>query len=222
MRIYVQGSLFIMLFLLSSLHINSAAEPAHDEALLQRLVAKHGNHKTAQGTLQWLTRNTADLTAAPRVQLVQFYLEFPDKYHVIITKPGDTDWKQRFICNGTTRWEVQQLFADERPDVKTTPVGKDDALEKQLMACFNFNIASLTKDFSLNAHASADNTPTVLLKPTSTELQKQLLSLTMIFDGELALQRIISDDPQGNRFEFHLEKVECDKNIDTALFTLDQ
>ncbi len=216
MRFSLQGCLLFALFLLCVPTGISAVES--DEALVQRLVATHGQHTTAQGTLVWLTRNNADLAAAPRVQNMQFYLAFPERYHVIITKPGDQDYKLRFVSNGTTRWEVQQLFADEKPDIKTTVVGKDDLFEQQLMACFRFDLVKLRKDFTLLAVTNPDGTHRIQLTPIAPELAKQLTLLTMIFQADLTLQRIISEDPQGNRYEFQVGPVECDKPIDPAFF----
>jgi hypothetical protein len=225
MRAFVQGHFLMLMFLLMGAVLQPcggfAAEPLHDDAVLQRLVAAHGQHSTAQGTLTWLTRNTADLAAPTRQQNVQFFLVFPDHYHVIITKPGDNEWKQRFVSDGKNRWEVQQLFANERPDIKKMPVGKDDALEQQLMACFGFNIERLRKDFSLLAYTLADGTHQVILTPITPALTQQLTSLTMDFKADLTLIRIISDDPQGNRFEFQVKEVICDKPLDPALFTLE-
>jgi len=216
MRFSLQGCLLFALFLLSIPFSVFAVES--DEALLQRLVAAHGKHTTAQGTLVWLTRNTADLAAAPRLQHVQFYLNFPERYHVIITKPGDQDYKLRFVSNGTTRWEVQQLFADEKPDIKTTVVGKDDAMEQQLMACFRFDLVNLRKEFTLLAFTNPDGTHSVQLTPIAPELVKQLTTLTMIFQADLTLLRIISEDPQGNRYEFQVGPVTFDLPIDPAFF----
>jgi hypothetical protein len=216
MSLSLQGHLLLMLFLFSIPHVMTSAES--DETLVQRLVTAHGQHTTAQGTLIWLTRNTADLTATPRQQNVQFYLNFPTHYHVIITKPLDNDYQLRFVSDGITRWEVQRLFADERPDIKTTVVGKDDLLEQQLMACFRFNLEHLRKDFNLLAFTNPDGTHTVQLTPIAEELSKQLTTMTMIFQADLSLARIISDDPQGNRYEFQVESLTCDKPLDPALF----
>jgi hypothetical protein len=216
MPLSLQGCLLITLFLLN-ISVSAGAVES-DDALMQRLVEAHGKHTTAQGTLLWLTRNKADLAAAPRRQNVQFYLAFPERYHVIITKPNDLEYKLRFVSDGTTRWEAQQLFADEKPDRKTTLVGKEEAMEQQLMACFRFDLVSLRKDFTVVAKTNADGTHSVQLTPIAAELAKQLTTLTMYFNAQLALLRIISEDPQGNIFEFQVDSVAFDKAIDPAYF----
>jgi len=216
MCLSVQGWLVAGLFLLSV--PTFSAEPVHNPAMLDKVVTAQQGHTTVQGTLRWLTSQRDDDTSPVRVQQVRFFLDFPDRYAVVVTKPDDTESKQSFISDGTTRWEVAQLFDGEKPEVKKMPVGGDDDVERRLLACFRFDIAALRKDFAIVASSAMDQGAIVTLTPLAAKLQEQLTVLVLTFAADMKLIAIRSEDPQGNRFDFVVQEAVYDQPLADALF----
>jgi hypothetical protein len=216
MRSPVQGCAVLLLFLVSL--STFGAEPAHDAALLARVVAAQQGHTTVQGELRWLTRRVDQPDEPAREQRVRFYLAFPNRYAVVVTKPDDAESKQSFISDGITRWEVTQLFDGEKPDVKAAPVGGDDEIERRLLACFRFDLAALQRDFTIAASATADDGASIVLTPIAAKLAEQLVVLVLTFDAANKLTNIRSDDPQGNRLDFTVLKAVYDEKFDDGLF----
>lgn len=215
MRSLVQGWVVVLLFLLSGPAFG--AEPAHDAALLDRVVAANQGHTTVQGRLRWLTSRIDDPTTPPREQLVRFFLAFPNRYAVVVTKPDDEESKTSFISDGTTRWELTQLFAGEAPDKKAMPVGDGDEVEQRLLACFRFDLAALRMDFTIVAQALPDGAQ-IVLTPKAEKLKQQLTVLVLTFGAENQLTAIRSEDPQGNRLVFTVLEAVYDQPLDDALF----
>jgi hypothetical protein len=215
MHAMVQGCAVALLVLLAT--ASSAAEPVHDAALLDRLVAAQQGHTTVQGRLRWLTSRTDDADTPAREQHVRFFLAFPQRYHVVVTKPDDKESKTSFISDGTTRWELTQFIEGEAPDVKKAPVGGDDEFEQRLLACFRFDLAALRKDFTVVATPAGDGA-LITLAPTAAKLKDQLTVLVLTFDAAHRLTAIRSDDPQGNRHVFAVGEATYDQPLDDALF----
>lgn len=216
MRMMVQGYVLMVLFLVTQ--VGFGAELSHDPAVLDQVVAAQQNHTTVQGRLRWQTRQIADVTAPVREQLVRFFLAFPNRYHVVISKPDDPESRQSYVSDGITRWEVSQLFEGEKPDVKAAPVGGDDEFERRLMACFRFDLVSLQRDFSILAVASADGGAEIRMTPITQKLKEQLTMLVLTFDAKRVLTAIRSDDPQGNRLDFVVVEATYNQPLDDALF----
>jgi hypothetical protein len=206
----------LVLFLLSV--PTFSAEPAHDAALLEQVVAAQQGHTSVQGKLLWRTSQRDDPSAPVREQHVRFFIVFPDRYAVIVTKPGDEDYQQSFVSDGTMRWELTQLFAGEAPDKKSAPVGNADELERRLLACFRFDLTALRQDFSLLAAAGPDHSAVMTLTPLAPKLKEQLSVLVLTFNAARALTSIRSDDPQGNRLDFQVQEAVYDQQLDDALF----
>lgn len=216
MRMLVQGGVVALVFLLNA--PSFGGEPVHNAAMLDQVVAAQQGHTTVQGKLRWLTSQRDDDTSPVRVQHVRFFLAFPDRYAVVVTKPDDVESKQSFISDGTTRWEVAQLFEGEKPDVKKMPVGGDDDIERRLLACFRFDLTALRKDFSIVATSAMDQGAIVTLTPLAAKLQEQLTVLVLTFSADMKLIAIRSEDPQGNRFDFVVQEAVYDEPLDDALF----
>jgi hypothetical protein len=212
----VQGCVVALLFLLN---VSSfGAEPVHNAAMLDQVVAAQQGHTTVKGKLRWLTSQRDDDTSPVRVQHVRFFLAFPDRYAVVVTKPDDVESKQSFISDGTTRWEVVQIFEGQKPEVNKAPVGGDDDIERRLLACFRFDLSSLRKDFSIVATSAMDQGAIVTLTPLAAKLQEQLTVLVLTFAADMKLIAIRSEDPQGNRFDFVVQEAVYDEPLDDALF----
>jgi outer membrane lipoprotein-sorting protein len=216
MPLNAQGWAMVLLLLAVSAPAEDAA--IGDPALLERVVEAQAVHTTVQGQLVWSTRRIDEPGTPPREQRVRFYLAFPDRYCVIVTRPDDEEYRQSFISDGSRRWEVTQLFKGERPDRKSTPVGQDDELERRLLACFRLDLPTLRRDFTVVATPAAGGGADVRLTPVDPKLAEQLTGLVLAFDADLKLTRITSDDPQGNRMEFRVVEAIYDQAIDDALF----
>lgn len=215
MRMVVQGWVITVLFLFGA--AGSAVEPAHDPALLARVVAAQQGHTTVQGRLRWLTSRLDDPTTPPREQHVRFFLAFPERYALIVTKPGDPEFRHSFISDGKNRWEVMQAFSDEAPEVKASVIGGEDEVERRLLACFRFDLTALQQDFSLHAEPLGDGAR-VTLTPTTPALKEQLTLLILTFDAAHRLIAIRSEDPQGNRLDFPVVEAVYNEPLDDALF----
>ena len=111
-----------------------------------------------------------------------------------------------------------QLFDGVKPVVKKTPVGGDDEVERRLLACFRFDLATLRKDFSVVATATPDQGAIITLTPLGAKLQEQLTVLVLSFSADHKLTAIRSEDPQGNRFDFVVVEAVYDEALDDALF----
>ncbi len=216
MRIRVQG--YVLMALLFLALPARAGEPIHDAAILDQVVAAQQHHTTVQGKLRWLTRKITDPTAPVGEQQVRFFLAFPQRYHVIVTKADDQEWKQHFVSDGKTRWEITEYDKDEKPDKKATLIGEGDELERQLMACFRFDLASLQDDFSILAVASAEQGAEIRLTPIALKIKEQVTALVMFFDAKRALTAIRVEDPQDNRIDFVVQEATYDQTLDEALF----
>lgn len=216
MRLSVQGGVVALLFLLNLSAFGG--EPAHhDAALLARVVAAQQGHTTVQGRLRWLTSRPDDPATPPREQHVRFFLAFPERYALVVTKPGDPEFKHSFISDGKKRWEVMQAFSDVAPEVKTSAIGGDDEIERRLLACFRFDLPTLERDFAILAEPLADGAR-ITLTPTQPALKEQLTLLVLTFDAAHRLTAIRSEDPQGNRLDFPVMEADYDQPLDEALF----
>ncbi len=195
-------------------------DEAASEALLARIAAAHQTIATVQGHLTWRTRRTDEPAASARVQQVQFFLQFPDHYCAIVTKPGDDDWKQSVLSDGTKRWETERMFQGDRPTVKSRPAVHDDAdLLSRVVDCFRMNLPALRRDFTVAAAKAADGAESIVtLVPSHPPITEQLANLAIHLDASLRVERIVMEDPQGNHIEFAIDSAEYDKPISPALF----
>lgn len=206
----------VLLFVLSSPAFG--AEATHDAAVLEQVVSAQRGHTTVRGKLRWLTSQRDDPGAPVREQHVRFFLAFPNRYAVVVTKPDDNESKQSFVSDGNTRWEVTQLFADEKPEIKAAAVGGDDDIERRLLACFRFDLPALRRDFTVTATGTPDQGAIVILTPLTEQMKEQLTLLALTFDAAKKLTAIRSEDPQGNRFDFVVVEAVYDEPLDDALF----
>jgi outer membrane lipoprotein-sorting protein len=196
---------------------SAAAEPAGSEALLARIAAAHQAVKTIQGHATWRTRRSDEAAAEARVQDVRFFLEFPDHYCVVLTKPGDDDAKESVLSDGELRWHLQRQFKEDQPDVKVTPVGRDDAEFRRLLACFRMDLPVLRQDFTVTAAADGAGA-TVTLAPARPQVAEQVTALTIGLDAELRVTRVAWDDPQGNHIDIEVDQADYGKPIPAATF----
>lgn len=212
-----QGPLILLLFTLVT--ALGAADEA--QAALERTAAVQRAHTTAQGTLTQRTRRLDDPAAPPRVQQVRFLVQFPDRYCVVFTKPGDDEFRQSFLSDGRRRWEVTQTFAGDKPDVKTAAIGEGDELMRRLVGCLRLDLAELGRDFRIEPRL-ADGGLLVTMTPLKPALAESLSAVVVDFAADGRLRRFVCDDPQGNRYEYTVDAAAYDQPIDPAVFRWDQ
>lgn len=206
-----QGPLLLLLFTC----VLASAEEA--QAALERAAAVQHEHTTVQGTLTQRTRRIDDLTSPPRVQQVRFLVQFPNRYCVVFTKPGDDEFRQSFLSDGSRRWEVVQTFAGDKPDEKTAAVGEGDETLRRLVSCLRLDLVELGRDFRVEPRLAAD-VLSVTLTPLMPTLAADLSVVVIEIGPDQRLRRIASDDPQGNRYEFTVDAAVYDQPIDPAVF----
>lgn len=190
----------LALSLLAAAGWAEAAPVAPADDLAARIAAAHRDLATVRGRFTQRTSRADEPAGEVRVLTARFALIFPDCYNVIYAKPGDEEWRHRFCSDGRLRWEVQQQFAGDPPDVKTAEVGKDDAELRRLIACFRLDLAELRADFAVAIEPLKPEGARLVLTPARPAIAEQVSSLVIELGGDLRIARLTLDDPQGNRY----------------------
>lgn len=199
----------------------ASAAPADDVAA--RIAAVHRDDTTVRGRFTQRTSRADEPAGEVRVLTAQFALAFPDQYDVVYAKPGDEEWRHRFCSDGRRRWEVQQQFALDQPDMKEAAVGKDDAELRRLLACFRLDLAVLRADFAvaIEAVTAADGKPAgarLVLTPARPAIAEQVSSLVIELAGDWRISRLTLDDPQGNRYQVTVDEAAYGEPIPAERF----
>jgi outer membrane lipoprotein-sorting protein len=181
---------------------------------------------TVHGRFTQRTSRSDEPAGEVRVLTARFALAFPDQYDVVYTKPGDEEWRQRFCSDGQRRWEIQQQFALDQPDVKKAEVGKDDTEPRRLIACFRLDLAALRADFAVTVEpVVADGKPAgarLVLTPARPAIAEQVSSLVIELGGDLRISRLTFDDPQGNRYQVTIDEAVYGEPIPAEMFRYDK
>lgn len=209
-----QGPL-LLLFLTC---VAAFAEDAQDA--LERVAAVQRAHTTVQGSLTRQVSRPGEPGAAPRISKLRFLVQFPDRYHLLITDPKDPELRHGFRSDGSRRWEVVQSFEGQKPDVKTAAVGEGDELPRRLITALRLDLATLRRDFRIEPRVLA-GALSVSLTPTAADLAADLSVLVIDFGADDRPRRVVMDDPQGNRNELTVDEVQFDQPIDPAVFRWD-
>ncbi len=197
------------------------ADASASAALIERIAAAHRAIASIQGRATWRTHHRDDPAAEATVQLVQFALLFPDRYRVVITRPGDDDQREIFLSDGMRCERREYLFRDDTPTSTVTPAGAGNSdftrLLARVLSCFRLDLAALGADFAVTA-AAVGAGARVTLTPRSAPLADQLTVITVDLDAALAVTRFSFDDPQGNRYEIAIDQSAYDQPIAPATF----
>jgi hypothetical protein len=200
---------------------DEAAAAAASAALIERIAAAHRAIASIQGRASWRTRQRDEPAGDARVQLVQFDLLFPDHYRVVITKPGDDEWREIYLSDGVMCEKREYLFKDEAPASRVTAVGAqgDDfsGLLSRLLSCFRLDLPALGADFTVTASAAGAGAR-VTLTPRRPPLAEQLTAITVELDAAFVITRFSLGDPQGNRYEVTVDHSAYDQPISPATF----
>ncbi len=208
-------------------------------ATLDQILATAATYQTATGTFTQQTyRHDETAAQAGTTHTGTFYLRRPQAYDVTFTKPDDAEYILRLISDGTQQWTVEQIFADQAPDVSVRAVEADSGMGQQLARLMRFDRAALEESFTLREEPlpevplseeqkvtekkSAGQQPSVIrihLTPRDPELAAQLGTVQVELTAAGRVASIIIDDPQGNRTVLTILTLEYDTPLPTGVFT---
>lgn len=217
--------------------LGAAAENPADSsapATLDQILASAATYQTASGTFTQQTyRHDETAAQAGTTHTGTFYLRRPQAYDVTFTKPDDAEYILRLISDGTQQWTVEQIFADQAPDVSVRAVEADSGMGQQLARLMRFDRAALEESFTLREEPlpevplttekkSAGQQPSVIrvhLTPRDPELAAQLGTVQVDLTAAGRVASIIIDDPQGNRTVLTILTLEYDTPLPAGVFT---
>lgn len=205
----------MILGLLVALMSAAAAATVED---LDRLLAQHADHTSASGTFtQRTTRHDDDPSATSTVHAGRFYLQRPAAYDLTFTKPGDDEWLLRLVSDGTQQATVEQIFADQDPDVSVRPVD-DDGMGQRLASLMRFERAAIEESFSMRLEALPVGLR-IHLTPRDTDVASRLGELAVDLGADGRVEAIQLADPQGNRTAITITELVYDAALPAGVFT---
>lgn len=184
-----------------------APAPANDPAVLQRLLEVQRTTTTASGRFTQSTVRADDPAGGGTEYQGRFDLQAPDRYNVIYTNPKDEEWRQRHCSDGTTRWTVEQLFADQPPEVSAKPVkgdggpdggGGDGDAVGRIAALLRGDREAVTKDFTVQASAVGEGFALVLTPKPGGAIAEHLVKIEGDLDSAGHVKALRFFDRQGN------------------------
>ncbi len=206
------------LLILGLLAAVMSVAPAATVEDLDRLLVQHADHTSASGTFtQRTTRHDDDLSVTGTVHVGRFYLQRPAAYDLTFTKPGDEEWLLRLVSDGTQQATVEQIFADQNPDVSVRPVD-DDGMGLRLAGLMRFERAAIEESFSMRLEAL----PTGLrvhLTPRDVDVASRLGALAVELGADGRVEAIHLADPQGNRTVVTITELIYDAPLPAEVFS---
>ena len=186
------------------------APPLNDPAVLQRLLEVQCSVTTMTGTFVQTTVRTDDPEGGGTVFLGRVDLQAPNKYNLVYRSPKDTESSLRHCSDGVTRWQIDQMVADEAPDVSAKPVagaaggaggaggnGNADVVGR-IAALLRGDRAAVLKDFTVVATA-VEKGFTLVMTPKPGELAEHLIKVEADLDAVGHVTALRFFDRQGNR-----------------------
>ena len=187
--------------------------PVNDPAVLQRLLEVQRSVTTMTGTFIQTTVRTDDPEGGGTVYLGRVDLQAQNKYNLVYRSPKDTESSLRHCSDGVTRWHIDQMFADQAPDVSAKPVaggaggvggaggaggnGNVDVVGR-IAALLRGDRAAVLKDFTVVATA-VEKGFTLLMTPKPGELTEHLIKVEADLDAVGHVTALRFFDRQGNR-----------------------
>lgn len=185
---------------------------------LDALLAQHADHASASGTFeQRTTRHDDEPSAAGTVHRGRFYLRRPAAYDLTFTKPGDEEWLLRMVSDGVHQATVEQIFADQDPDVSVRPV-EDEGMGSRLAALMRFDRVAIEETFTLRVEALPIGMR-VHLTPRDPDVASRLGELTVDLGADGRPAAIQIADPQGNRTAITITDLVYDAPLPEGVFT---
>jgi outer membrane lipoprotein-sorting protein len=225
-----QRSTFLVLLLAMAAATAMAAEgaPAGDPAVLQRLLEAQRGVTTLSGRFTQSTVRADDPAGGGTELQGHVDLQAPDHYNLVYTNPKDAEWRLRHCSDGVTRWQVEQLFAGEAPEVTAKPVagggaagaggGEDADVVGRIAALLRGDRLAVMKDFTAQATAAGEGFALVLT-PRPGPLADHLVRVEADLDAAAHVQVLRFFDRQGNRVSITVADAVYNQPIPAETFT---
>ncbi len=179
---------------------------------------------TVQGEATQRTSDRGQKGEPPALSTLRFAMQTPNRYDVVVVKPRDPDFRQRFCSDGTTHWEVVQLAPDQPVDVITSTDGERTARFRRIMACVRGDLTALQREFTLTAQAvpAADAKAAagyrLDLVPATPAVAQQVERFQIDVDAELHA-RVITIEDASVSLVISIDRAVYNQPIDAARFS---
>lgn len=183
---------------------------------ITRLAALHQEARTVQGRFSYRVRRAGSAEAGP-VRRGEFAMELPARYNLVLRGADGTI--DRFLGDGSRRWEVSWLDPEEEPVIKgPQSVDPQDDDFRRLLACVRLDLTALERDHHL-AGGAVDGGWNLELRPRPVEGRPERSGTIRIRLGKDGLvKRVEIEDGQGERTEADLEELVYDRPLAAELF----
>jgi hypothetical protein len=201
--------------------VYAADPPADDPALLERIAAAHRSATTMAATFSQRTTNAASPEDPPRLMQGHFELQAPDRYNLVLTKPTDKDWRQRFVCDGKRYAEIERVAEGIDPSVKIRDAADGDADIRRVISCARGDLKELAKDFAIRAQPAADGAgAVVVLAPANADVAKELDRVRIELGADLRVKALTLEQPSGTRIAIAVESAVYDQPLPAETFVI--
>ncbi len=201
---------------LALLMLLATLAPAADD-VLTTLAGRLAQIRTASGAFVQETRRSDDPGAPPARLDGRFAVRVPDAYDLVYSKATDPEWRQRFVSDGVTSWQIDVTDRDLEPDRQQAPAGERDAHLRRVLAALRGDLASLGKDFRLTATAQGDGWR-LDLTPLTPELAEDVAHIAITLDAQVRPVQVVLDE-RGATVTVTVLAVEYDSVLPEGLFT---
>jgi len=227
MRLYPVALVLVMTAMLVA---EDVAPPVNDPGVLQRLLEVQRSVTTMTGVFTQTTVRTDDPEGGGTVYQGRVALQAPNKYHLVYSNPKDAEWRLRHCSDGVTRWQIEQMFADQAPDVTAKPVaggegggggggGASNAdVVGRIAALLRGDREAVLKDFTVVATAVAKGFA-LHMTPKPGELAEHLIKVEADLDAAGHVTALRFFDRQGNRIAIVVSEALYNQPIPPETFT---
>lgn len=201
-----------------------------DPTVLQRLLEVQRGVTSMSGLFTQATVRADDPDSGGTEYRGHVDLQAPNRYNLVYTNPKDDEWRLRHCSDGTTRWQVEQLFADQPPEVSAKPVagggggggGEGDGgnadVVGRIAALLRGDREAVLKDFTVRATAVGEGF-SLILTPRPGPVAEHLIKIEAELDtaGHVRVLRFF--DRQGNRVTITVSETTYNQPIPPETFT---
>ncbi len=218
------------LALIAILVVGLAAEDGSSRDLLTRLLVAQQSITSVSGRLVQRNIRVDDPEGGGNTHEATFALEVPDKYNLVYTKPGDDEWRLRMCSDGKVRRQIEQMFADQQPDVSESVVGGGagdggagnggggTGIGERISEFLRFDPIAVNKDFIVSIATAGEGFRLDLL-PRGGDLARQVKGISIDLDTQFRTREVRFDDPQGNRIVISVVEAVYNVAIPPETFT---
>lgn len=195
--------------------------------MLQRLLEAQRAVTTMSGRFIQTTVRADDPESGGTEYHGRADLQAPAQYNLVYSNPKDDEWRLRHCSDGVTRWQIEQLFSDQPPEVSVRPVvaeGGDGGgqgagdLVGRIAALLRGDRAAVLADFTVQATALGEGFKLVLT-PKPGPLTEQLVLVEAELDAAGHVQVLRFFDRQGNRITVTVSEAVYNQPLPPETFT---